>query len=165
MSGHSVALWKGEEIPYVRPDFSKEKVIKYKKLPGMRYRVTGMWAAFQKAYDDKAAEERAMLHPESSAARILMIAGAEDEDWNSAYSVGMIEERLKKVGYEHEVKTVIFPHGSHLCGLLPDPEREKGLYRMMPLIGLMYKTFGKYRKENLGYFERAEKEIIEWVKG
>lgn len=35
---------------------------------------------------------------------------------------------------------------------------------MIPLIGLMYKTFGKYRKENLGYFAESEKEIIDWVK-
>ena len=105
-----------------------------------------------------------MLHPEKSDARILMIAGAEDEDWDSAYSVRKIEEQLKKVRYGHDVKLIIFPHGSHLCGLLPNPEREKRLYRMMPFIGIMYKTFGKYRKENLEYFARAEKEIIEWVK-
>lgn len=35
---------------------------------------------------------------------------------------------------------------------------------MIPLIGLMYKTFGKYRKENLSYFERSEHEIIEWIR-
>ena len=34
---------------------------------------------------------------------------------------------------------------------------------MIPLIGLVYKTFGKYRKENLSYFEQSEKEIIEWI--
>ena len=164
MTGHSVALWQGEEIPFVRPDFSKEKVLKYRELPGMQYKVTGMWAAFQKAFEDKKAEQRAMLLPERSNARILIIAGAEDEDWNSVYSVGKIEEHLKNVNYEHAVKSVIFPHGSHLCGLLPNPEREKKLYRLMPLIGIMYKSFGKYRKENLEYFAQAEKEIIEWVK-
>ena len=37
------------------------------------------------------------------------------------------------------------------------------LYRMIPLIGLMYKTFGKYREENLSYSEKSEKEIIEWI--
>jgi len=35
---------------------------------------------------------------------------------------------------------------------------------MIPLIGLMYRTFGRYPKENLMYFEQSEKEIIEWVK-
>jgi len=164
MTGHSVALWQGEEIPFVRPDFSKEKVLKYRKLPNMQYKVTGMWVAFQKAYYDKEAERRAMLQPEKSNTRILMIAGAEDEDWDSVYSVGKIEEHLKNANYKHEVKSIIFPHGSHLCGLLPNREREKKLYRMMPLIGIMYKTFGKYRKENLEYFTQAEKEIIDWIK-
>lgn len=67
-------------------------------------------------------------------------------------------------GYKKEVKTLIFPHGSHLCGLMPNREREKKLYRMIPLVGLMYKTFGRYRKENLRYFAESEKEIINWVK-
>ena len=31
---------------------------------------------------------------------------------------------------------------------MPNREREKKLYRMIPLVGLMYKTFGRYRKEN-----------------
>lgn len=34
---------------------------------------------------------------------------------------------------------------------------------MIPLIGLTYKTFGRYRKENLQYFEESEKEIIDWI--
>ena len=59
---------------------------------------------------------------------------------------------------------MVLLHGSHLSGLMPNREREKRLYRMIPLIGLMYKTFGKYRKENLGYFAESEKEIIDWVK-
>ena len=46
---------------------------------------------------------------------------------------------------------------------MPNRDREKKLYRMVPLIGLVYKTFGKYRKENLSYFEQSEKEIIEWI--
>lgn len=34
---------------------------------------------------------------------------------------------------------------------------------MIPLIGLMYKTLGKYRKENMEYFEKAEREVINWI--
>ena len=34
---------------------------------------------------------------------------------------------------------------------------------MIPLIGLMYKTFGKYRKENMEYFKKTEKEVIDWI--
>ena len=42
-------------------------------------------------------------------------------------------------------------------GLPDSPDR-------IPLVGLMYKTFGRYRKENLRYFAESEKEIINWVK-
>ena len=34
---------------------------------------------------------------------------------------------------------------------------------MIPLIGLMYRSFGRYRKENLDYFAQSEREIIRWV--
>ena len=124
----------------------------------------GMWTAYKKAYDDKDAEAKAMLHPENSGARILLIAGDEDEAWPSEYSVNIIKSALDKAGYDKEVKVIIYPHGSHLNGLMPDRQREKKLYRMLPLIGLMYKTFGKYRKENIGYFARSEREIIDWIK-
>ena len=97
-------------------------------------------------------------------ARVLLIAGGEDEAWPAELSVRTIEHQLKESGYKKEVKTLIFPHGSHLCGLMPNREREKKLYRMIPLVGLMYKTFGRYRKENLRYFAESEKEIINWVK-
>ena len=74
-----------------------------------------------------------------------------------------IEEELKKANYDKDVKVIIYPHGSHLNGLMPNREREKKLYRMIPFIGLMYRTFGKFRKVNLSYFEKSEKEIIEWI--
>ena len=110
-----MATWHGEDIPFVRADFSSMKAGKYQKHQAVPHKVTGIWVAY--------------------------------------YS-----------GYQKDVKVVIFPHGSHLSGLMPNREREKRLYRMIPLIGLMYKTFGKYRKENLGYFAESEKEIIDWVK-
>lgn len=68
--------------------------------------------------------------------------------------------------YKHpgaEYKVIVYPHGSHLNGLMPSRDREKKLYWMIPIIGLMYKTFGKYRKDNLRYFEESEKEIIDWI--
>ena len=73
------------------------------------------------------------------------------------------DHSLAHVLHGKDVKTVIYPHGSHLNGLMPNREREKKLYRMIPIIGLMYKTFGKYKKDNLSYFEKSEKEIIDWI--
>ena len=82
----------------------------------------------------------------------------------SRWQAPIVKENLEKIGYEKDIKVVVYPHGSHLNGLMPNREREKKLYRMIPLIGLMYKTFGKYRKENLSYFEKSEKEIIDWIR-
>ena len=164
MTGHSVATWHGEDIPFIRADFSSVKAGKYRRHPAVTHKVTGMWVAYYNAYQDKASVEKAKLAVERTGARVLMIAGQEDEAWPAEISVGEIERQLKGSGYQKDVKVVLFPHGSHLSGLMPNREREKRLYRMIPLIGLMYKTFGKYRKENLQYFAESEKEIIGWVK-
>jgi pimeloyl-ACP methyl ester carboxylesterase len=164
MTGHSVATWHGEDIPFVRADFSSMKAGKYQKHPAVPHKVTGMWVAYYSAYQNDAAVQKAKLEVEKTGARVLLIAGQEDEAWPAELSVREIERQLKDSGYQKDVKVVIFPHGSHLSGLMPNREREKRLYRMIPLIGLMYKTFGKYRKENLGYFAESEKEIIDWVK-
>ena len=165
MTGRSVATWKGSDIPFVTADFSKVKAGKYQKHPDAKCKVTGMWAAYHDAYKDAAKVNEARLSVEKSDARVLLIAGDEDEAWPAEYSVREIEKDLKSVGYDKDVKVIVYPHGSHLNGLMPNREREKKLYRMIPLIGLMYKTFGKYKKENLSYFESSEKEIIQWMQG
>ena len=164
MSGRSVASWKGKGIPFVKADFSAVKAGKYYRLPEISYKVTGMWIAYRKAYEDEKMVRNAMLHPEKSGARILMIAGDEDECWPAEHSVKLLKKNLEDIGYEKDVKVVIYPHGSHLNGLMPNREREKRLYRMIPLIGFMYKTFGKYKKDNLSFFEKSEREIIDWIR-
>ena len=164
MTGRSIATWKGADIPFVTADFSAIKAGKYYKVSGLSYKVTGMWIAYRKAYEDQKKNSLAMLHPEKSDARVLMMAGAEDECWPAEYSVKVLQENLEKIGYERDVKVIIYAHGSHLNGLMPNRKREKKLYRMIPLIGLMYKTFGKYRRENLSYFEKSEREIIDWIR-
>ena len=165
MTGHSIATWRGEDIPFVRADFSTVKAGKYQKYPAVKHMVTGMWVAYYNAYQNDAAVQKAKLAVEQTGTRVLLIAGQEDEAWPAEHSVREIVRQLKDSGYKKDVKVVLFPHGSHLSGLMPNWEREKRLYRMIPLIGLMYKTFGKYRKENLAYFAQSEKEIIDWVKG
>ncbi len=164
MTGRSVATWKGKDIPFVTADFSKVRAGKYQRHPDAKCKVTGMWVAYHDAYMDVDMVNAAKLQLEKTAARELLIAGDEDEAWPAEYSVRTIERDLKDKHYDKDVKVIVYPHGSHLNGLMPNREREKKLYRMIPLIGLMYKTFGRYRKENLSYFEQSEKEIIEWVK-
>ena len=147
----------------MKADFSAVKTGKYRKHPEARCKVMGMWVAYYNAYQDTEAERKAWLPVEKSNARVLMIAGDEDEAWPAEYSVKVLQKYLEDANYEKDVKVIIYPHGSHLNGLMPNKEREKKLYRMIPFIGLMYKTFGKYRKENVSYFEQSEKEIIDWI--
>jgi dienelactone hydrolase len=165
MTGHSVATWKGEDIPFVTADFSKVKATRYQRHPDAKCKVTGMWTAYHDAYNDTKKVNLAKLTPEKTGAKILLIAGDEDEAWPADYSVREIEKYLRSSGYDKDVKVLVYPHGSHLNGLMPNREREKRLYCMIPLIGFMYKTFGRYRKENLSYFEKTEKEIIDFLEG
>ena len=165
MSGRSIATFEGKDIPFVPTDFGSVKVSKYYRHPAAKCRVTGMWIAYYNAYQNKTAEKKAWLHLEKTNARILLIAGDEDEAWPAEYSVNALKAYLDDLSYEKEVKVIVYPHGSHLNGLMPNRQREKKLYRMIPLIGLMYKTFGKYRKENMEYFEQTEREVIAWING
>lgn len=164
MTGKSIATFKGQDIPFVPTDFTCAKATRYYRHPAAKCRVTGMWVAYYNAYQDKKAEKAAWLHLEKTNARILMIAGDEDEAWPAEYSVNALKLYLDKKLYEKDVKVIIYQHGSHLNGMMPNKQREKRLYRMLPLIGLMYKTFGKYRKENMKYFEQTEAEVIKWIK-
>ena len=163
MTGRSVATFKSEDIPFVRADFSRIKAAKYYKHQDAEYKVMGMWIAYHDAYADMVEIKKAMLHVEKTGSRVLLIAGHEDEAWPAEYSVREIEKNLKEARYNKDVKVIVYSHGSHLNGLMPNRAREKKLYRMIPLIGLMYKTFGKYRKDNLRYFEESEREIIDWI--
>ncbi|MCC8102414.1 MAG: hypothetical protein LIP11_09230 [Clostridiales bacterium] len=163
MSGHSVATFRGEDIPFVSADFSDGKAAKYQKAPAADYPVMGMWISYYNAYQDKVREQEAFLPLEKSNARILLIAGDKDEAWPSAYSVRKMEAYLTGVKYEKEVAAVIYKNVSHLTGMMPNREREKLLYRLLPFVGLMYKSFGKYQKECLAAIEDAEKTIIEWI--
>lgn len=163
MTGHSVATWRGAEIPYVTADFSKVKASKYQKHPAAAHKVMGMWAAYYEAYQDKEREQKAMLPIEKTNARLLLIAGGADEAWPAEYSVRMIETYLAQKNYNREVKTIIYPNVSHLTGMMPNREREKKLYRMIPLIGMMYKSFGKHKKECMDALSESEAEIINWL--
>lgn len=163
MTGHSVATWRGGEIPFVRADFSKVKAMKYQKHPAVSHKVTGMWTAYHNAYQDKIRERAAFIPFEKTNARILMIAGGADAMWDSGYSVNAIKKYLENKNYSCDFKAVVFPNVSHLTGMMPNREREKRLFKMIPLIGLIYKSFGKYKAECMAALEKSETEIIGWL--
>lgn len=164
MTGHSMATWRNEEIPYVKPDFSSGKMGKYYYEPEAGRKVTGMWIAYKDAYKNKKLEQAVTVHIEETNARILLIAGTGDEAWPSDYSVNYLKAYLDKIGYNKDYKAVLYPNASHLIGMMPSKEREKWLYRMIPVIGLMYRSFGKHKKECMWALEESEKEIIKWIK-
>lgn len=164
MTGHSIATWRGEELPFVTADFSRVNALRYQNHPAAAHKVTGMWAAFYEAYQDKAREQSALLRIEKTNARVLLIAGGADEMWPAEYSVNVIKESLERSRYGHDFKAIVYPKVSHLTGMMPSREREKWLYRMIPLIGMMYKSFGSHKKDCMAAFVKSEEEIINWLR-
>ena len=118
MTGHSVAAWRGRDIPFVKPDFGKVKMPKYYRHSAAKYKVMGMWIAFYDAYRDKTAEKEAFLLLEKTGARILLIVGGADEAWPAEYSVNAIRTYLENKHYEKEVRAVVYPNVSHLTGII-----------------------------------------------
>lgn len=163
MTGHSVATWRGKDIPFVTADFSKVKASKYQEHPAASHKVMGMWAAYYDAYQDKVREQKAWLQIEKTNARVLLIAGDADEAWPAEYSVNAIKAYLERKNYDHDVKAIIYKNVSHLTGMMPNKEREKMLYRMIPLIGMIYKSFGKHKEECITAFAKSEEEIMNWL--
>ena len=162
-SGRSIATWKGQDIPFVRPCFAHRKMNKYYFDEEANRKVMGMWIAYRDAYRDKDLEALADLKLYETGARILLIAGTGDEAWPSDYSVNYIKSQLDAIKYEKEYKVCIYPNASHLIGMMPNKKRERKLYRMLPLIGFIYKTFGKHKMECMNALEESEQEIVNWV--
>lgn len=163
MSGRSVVTWRGDDIPYVRPDFSARKAGRYYFDGEAGRKVMGMWIAFRDAYRDKAREQAAALKLSETGTRILLIVGTKDETWPSEYSAKYLKAQLDNANYQKEYKLCLYRNASHLIGMMPNWEREKKLYRLLPLIGLIYRTFGSNRAECLSAFEQSEQEIMHWI--
>ena len=126
-------------------------------------KVTGMWISYRDAYQNKEAERQADIHIEELNARILLIAES-DEAWPSDYSVNYMKQRLDESGYPKDYEAVIYPNASHLLGMMPGKAKNKWLYRMIPLIGMMYKSINLHREDCMKALEDSEKKIIEWIR-
>jgi len=162
-SGKSVATWQGKDIPFVRVDYTARNMTRYFYDEKAGRKVMGMWITFRDAYTDREQEENADLKLYETGARILMITGTGDEAWPSDYSTEYIRNQLDRVHYDKDYKLCLYPNASHLIGIMPDRKREKKLYRLMPIIGLVYKSFGKHKAECLDAFKKSEQEIIGWI--
>lgn len=162
-SEKSVATWKGKDIPFVKVDFSARKMTRYYYDEQAGRKVLGMWISYRDAYKDREQEEKADLKLYETGTRILLIAGTGDEAWPSDYSAKYIKKQLDEAHYDRDYKICLYPNASHLIGVMPDREREKKLYRLMPFIGIMYQSFGKHKKECLEALEKSEREIVNWI--
>lgn len=164
MTGHSIAVYKGIEIPYVSPDFFNSGFMgKYVYDDEAGRKVTNMWLMYWNAYKNKKLETEADYHLETSGARILLVAGTKDEVWPSEYSVKYIKNGLDRAGYAQDYKMLLYPNASHLIGIMPSRERNRWLYRAIPIIGLLYRSFARHRKECMDALEQSEREIINWI--
>lgn len=163
ITGHSMVTWRGRELPFVRADFTKYKAMKYYYDSRVGRMVTGMWRSYRDAYDDKSTEEKADIHIEKTNARILLLAGTGDEMWHSEYSVKYLERTLRERNYPKEYKSVLYDGASHLLGVMPDREKNPWLYRMAPLIGLFYRSFGNDKAACMRALEQSEKEVISHI--
>lgn len=163
MTDHSVATFKGQEIPYVKPDFSKGKMNKYVYVEKAKRKVMNMWVEYRNSYKDKAKERAAYLRLEQANARILLVSGTADEAWPSDYSAKYIFEKLSQSGYKYEHKLLLYPNASHLIGVMPNKNRNKLLYKSLPIISVFYKSFANHKEECMLALENSEKEIIKWI--
>ena len=163
MTGHSIATYQGREIPYVKPDFSTGQINKYVYVPEINRKTMKMWIAYHNAYEDKQLEAQANLHLEETNTRILLIAGTADEAWPSDYSVQFIKRELDACRYQKDYKILLYKNASHLIGVMPNRNRNKWLYRAMPIIGLMYKSIGAHKKDCIEALLASEKEVISWI--
>jgi pimeloyl-ACP methyl ester carboxylesterase len=161
MTGHSFVTWKGEDIPYIKENFSAYRAMRYSFDSRAGRKVLGMWRTFMDAYE----KDEGVLPLEKCGADILMLASTSDEAWPSDYSAHLLEKRLERHNYSKPYKVVLYPHASHLLGIMPSETREKWLYRMIPAIGLVYRQFHTNKQECMDALHASEKEAIDWLKG
>ena len=76
-----------------------------------------------------------------------------------------LEKSLQEHNYSKDYKAVLYSGASHLLGVMPSRERNPLLYKMIPLIGLMYRSFLENRTACMHALEQSEREIMEWIIG
>ncbi len=164
MTGHSMVMYKGKELSFVRPDFFHSGYLaKYVFDEDVKRDVTNMWEIYKKSYKDKLRESKAYYELEKSNCRYLFVAGSDDEVWPSEYSINFMLNKLDNAGYKKEYKALIYPHGSHIIGMIPSRDKYKWQKRMLWLIGKIYKSFSLYRSESTRAINESEKAITDFI--
>lgn len=112
---------------------------------------------FQNAYETNI-NENACIPVEKINGRILLIAGTNDESWNSEFSVSYMQRRLNITQFPFQHKLCKYK-GSHYIGIIPDIKK----HRLLNLIKLISKEerYNKADCENAR--KQSEQEIINWL--
>lgn len=113
MSGNNVSSWlyKGESIPFIEVDnnifFEDQKKDVEKGIP------FGFASTYKKSIKKATNREEARIKVENSEADILMIAGKEDNIWNSYDGCLEILDNLKKSNYKYSVELLTCDNMGH----------------------------------------------------
>ncbi|MDS0525253.1 acyl-CoA thioesterase/BAAT N-terminal domain-containing protein [Clostridium sp. SHJSY1] len=105
-TGKNVSSWeyKGESIPYIKIDDSIAfQDLKKSQKEGTTF---GFANAYKKSVEKAENKEEARIKLENSESDILMIAGADDNMWNSYDGCLEILDKLKNSNYKHKVELV-----------------------------------------------------------
>ena len=109
-------------------------------------------------YENATLTESSRIKVENMKADVLLIAPERDNEWPSPTAVWRMEQKLKDVAYPYRVKTVIYPHASHLLGTNP-PESWK---KAFPAEKKWPEECSASRKD---CFEQEFRFLEEWSKG
>jgi len=163
--GHSIATWKGEELPFVPVDIGNRKPEKTYKDEETGREGLGMWFAYSNAYDDRENVEKAYLAPEETGAELLLLGSMKDEMWPADYSVKYMKRRLERCDYDRNVRIVLYEKGSHLLGVMPNRKNYPQVYRRIPALSKVFRNLKESRAESFVALRRSEKEVIRFLKG
>jgi len=161
MSGHSVVTAGGRDMPFVPLELGRYKASRYYTDPETGRRVMGMWLSYRDAYRLPESMS-ACLRPEETGAELLLVCGDRDEAWPSSYSVEVLHERMAAAG--KQARKLVCPGAGHLLGVMPLREKNAWLYRAIPLIGLMYRSFRDDRSACLAALEMSQREILAFLR-
>ena len=113
IAGKNVSSWSynEESIPYIEVDnnifFEDNKKAIDKGVP------FGFASTYKKSIERATNREEARIKMENSEADILLIAGKEDNIWNSYDGCMEIVDNLKKSNYKYDVELLIFDKMGH----------------------------------------------------
>ena len=63
-----------------------------------------------------------------------------------------------------QARKLVCPGAGHLLGVMPLREKNAWLYRAIPLIGLMYRSFRDDRSACLAALETSQREILAFLR-